>query len=253
MVEVKDPLQQVEGVGPKTASKLRSIGIENVESLALTPISLITTKVNVKYDQAFRMVNSARAIIGFNRDFVLASEVWEREKKRLRLSTGCKSLDELLMGGVETQAITEFAGDYGVGKTSICHKLSVMVQLPTSEGGLNGSALYIDTEGTFSARRIWQIADSLGLNVDEVLSRIIVSRVYSSDHQDLVLNHAFKLCKDENVKLVVVDSVISHFRSEYIGREMLADRQQKLNNYLHRLLKLAEVYNLAAVVTNQAQ
>ncbi|MEM3746460.1 MAG: hypothetical protein QXN67_03195 [Thermoproteota archaeon] len=54
-------------------------------------------------------------------------------------------------------------------------------------------------------------------------------------------------------KLVVVDSVISHFRGEYLGRETLADRQQKLNLYMHKLLRLAEILNLAVVVTNQAQ
>lgn len=250
---MKDPLEQVDGVGPKTALKLRNLGVENVESLALTPISLITSKAKVKYEQALKMVDSARALIGFNKDFVRASDVWEMEKSRRRCTTGCKALDELLMGGVETQAITEFVGEFGVGKTSICHKLAVLVQLPLDQGGLEGSTLYFDTEGTFSARRIWQIAEALGLDANKALGKIIISRVYSSDHQSLLLNHAFKLCKDENVKLVVVDSVISHFRSEYIGREMLAERQQRLNNYLHRLLKLAELYNLAVVVTNQAQ
>ena len=250
---MKDPLEQLDGVGPKTAIKLRGIGIENIESLALTPISQITSKTDIKYNQASKMVKSARTLIGFNKDFIHAHELWEKEKSRKRCSTGCKALDKLLVGGIETQAITEFVGEYGVGKTSICLKLAVMAQLPSEKGGLEGSTLYFDTEGTFSARRVWQIAEAMKLDPNPVLNKIIISKVYSSDHQDLLLNHAFKICKDENVKLVIVDSVISHFRSEYIGREMLAERQQRLNNYLHKLLKLAEIYNLAVVVTNQAQ
>jgi DNA repair protein RadA len=43
----------------------------------------------------------------------------------------------------------------------------------------------------------------------------------------------------------------AHFRSEYLGREMLAERQQKLNSHLHRLIRLARAFNAAAVVTNQ--
>ena len=61
------------------------------------------------------------------------------------------------------------------------------------------------------------------------------------------------LCKENNVKLVVVDSMISHFRGEYSGRENLAERQQLLNHYLHKLIRLAEAYNIAVVVTNQVQ
>lgn len=52
-------------------------------------------------------------------------------------------------------------------------------------------------------------------------------------------------------KLIIVDSIISHFRAEYIGRGTLATRQQKLNRHLHRLLRTAEIHNIPVVVTNQ--
>jgi len=250
---MKDPLEELEGVGEKTASKLNAIGITSIEALAITPIQEITSKTDIKHDAAFKIVNKAREHVGLKSDFVSALEIWEKQKTKMRCSTGCQALDQLLAGGIETQAITEFAGEYGSGKTTICKKLCVMSQLPSEKGGLSGSVLYFDTEGTFSSLRIQQIAEAMKLDPETILGRIIVSRAYTSDHQAFLLDHAFKISKDENVKLVVVDSVVSHFRSEYIGRESLAERQQRLNNYMHKLLRLAELYNLAVVVTNQAQ
>jgi len=67
----------------------------------------------------------------------------------------------------------------------------------------------------------------------------------------LIVDKASKIVEEEKVKLIVVDSLISHFRGEYVGREMLSERQQKLNQHIHKLLRLAEFYNCAVVITNQ--
>ena len=166
-------------------------------------------------------------------------------------SSGVRGLDELLEGGVETQAITEFIGEFGAGKTQLCHQLAVMVQLPVEQGGLEAKALYIDAEGTFRPERIIQIAKYRKQNPEKTLENIIYARAYNSDHQMLLVDEAKKLIEKENIKLVVVDSLISHFRSEYPGRENLAARQQKLNRHISQLLRLATVYNLAVIVTNQ--
>ena len=56
-----------------------------------------------------------------------------------------------------------------------------------------------------------------------------------------------------NIRLVIVDSLTAHFRAEYVGREALASRQQKLNQHLHTLQNLANTYNTAVFVTNQVQ
>jgi DNA repair protein RadA len=149
--------------------------------------------------------------------------------------------------------MTELIGEYATGKTQLCLTLCVTAQLPKDQGGLEGNALFIDTEGTFSSERVYQIASEKGLDPQKVLENIIVSRAYTSDHQRLLIDHLFKVCAEEKVKLVVIDSMIGHFRGEYIGRENLAERQQKLNQCLHKLLRLAEIYNMAVVVTNQVQ
>jgi len=160
-------------------------------------------------------------------------------------------LDELLGGGLETQTITEFYGEYGSGKSQTCHQLCVNVQLPPERGGLGGAALYIDTENTFRTERIIQMAQHLGLNPDEVVKNIIFAEAYTSDHQMFLVENADKVVKENGIRLIIVDSLTAHFRSEYLGREMLAERQQKLNKHLHKLIRLARAFNAVAVVTNQ--
>lgn len=169
----------------------------------------------------------------------------------LRLATGSKALDELLGGGLETQTITEFYGEYGSGKSQMCHQLCVNVQLPPGQGGLNGGVLYVDTENTFRTERIVQMAKNLGLDPESVTKNIIVAEAYTSDHQMFLLEKSDSIIKENNIRLIIVDSLTAHFRSEYIGREMLASRQQKLNKHMHRLIRLARAFNTAAVVTNQ--
>ncbi len=135
--------------------------------------------------------------------------------------------------------------------TQLGHQLSVNVQLPPDQGGLNGSAVYIDTEGTFRWERIEMMSRAKGLDPDEAMDRIYYIRAINSDHQMAIVEELRTMIPERNIKLVVVDSVTGHFRAEYPGRENLAVRQQKLNKHLHQLQTLAEVYNIAVVVTNQ--
>ncbi len=244
-------IQDLDGVGPVTAGKLRAAGFDSVESLAIAPVRELVEKATLETSVALKVSRAARQTI--QTDFVTAKQLWERRKTLLRLSLGSSNLDKLLGGGLETQAITEFVGEFGAGKSQICMKLSINAQQGSTEGGLEGRVLFIDTEGTFSAQRVFQMAQASGLEAEKVLDGILYSRVYNSDHQVLTVDHAFKVCKEENVKLLVVDSVLSHFRGEYIGRESLSERQQRLNSHLHKLLRIAQALNMAVVITNQVQ
>ena len=169
-----------------------------------------------------------------------------------KITTGSTSLNNLLGGaGIETQAITEAAGAFGSGKTQLGLQLAVNVQLPVEKGGLNGACLFIDTESTFRPERVKQLAEAQNLDVEKVLQNIYVAKAYNSDHQVVLAEKAKDIIKEKNIKLVIIDSLTAHFRAEYSGRGMLADRQQKLNKYLHDLMKIAEQRNLAVMVTNQ--
>jgi DNA repair protein RadA len=252
--ELKPPRRQYEfiedlpGVGPATAQKLRELGYHTVESLAMATAREMEP-AGVSEKKAFQIIEAARSAIGVS--FIRADELYKMRQSVLRLTSGNKGLDKLLGGGLETQTITEFYGEYGSGKSQICHQLCVNVQLPPERGGLNGGALYIDTESTFRLERIVQMARFLGLEPDSVVKNIIYAEAYTSDHQMFLLENADEVIKANNIKLIIIDSLTAHFRSEYIGREMLAPRQQKLNRHMHKLIGLARAFNAVAVVTNQ--
>jgi DNA repair protein RadA len=95
------------------------------------------------------------------------------------------------------------------------------------------------------------MSQNLGLDPESVVKNIIVAEAYTSDHQMFLLENSDSIIKENNIRLIIVDSLTSHFRSEYLGREMLAERQQKLNKHMHKLIRLARAFNAAAVVTNQ--
>jgi DNA repair protein RadA len=241
-------LEDLPGVGPATAQKLRDMGFHTVESLAMaTARGLEPAGISEK--KALAIIETARSCI--NVSFIRADELLKMRQNVLRLTSGSKVVDRLIDGGLETQTITEFYGEYGSGKSQICHQLCVNVQLPPERGGLNGSALYIDSENTFRAERIVSMAKHLELDPEQVVKNIIYAEAYTSDHQMFLLDNADEVIKMNNVKLVIVDSLTAHFRSEYIGREMLAPRQQRLNKHMHKLIGLARAFNTVAVVTNQ--
>jgi DNA repair protein RadA len=246
-----DDLESLAGVGSTTASKLRAAGYTTIEAVAVTPPREIMERTNIGFNTILKIQEAARQMI--TTDFKTAEEFYEKRKTMKKCTTGSKKLNEALGGGIETQALTEFIGEFGSGKTQICFMLSVTSQLPHDQGGLEGSVAFIDTEGTFMPERVYQIASARGLDPQAIAKNIHVARAYNSSHQCLLIDRLFTLCPENNIKLVIIDSMISHFRGEYVGRENLAARQQKLNQYLHKLVRLTDAYNIAVVVTNQVQ
>jgi len=241
-------LEEIPGIGPATINKLKEIGFKTVESLSTaTTAELVSAGLGESIaEKVIEAARKSRAIT-----FVRGDELVELRKNIKKLSTGCSSLDNLLDGGIETQSLTEFYGEFGSGKSQLCHQLCVTVQLEEAQGGLSGNALYIDTEATFRPERVQQIAPRFGVKPSEVLKGIVYAEAYTSNHQVVLLENADEVIKENNIKLIIVDSVMSHFRSEYIGREMLANRQQQLNKHLHKLMRLSRAFNMAAVITNQ--
>lgn len=248
-------LSDMEGVGPVTKKKLEDAGIHNLMDLVVRgPVELGEIS-SMTPDTCEKIVTIARTQLAesgaITKDFATASEIYKRRQNIGKITTSTESLDRLLGGGVETQAITEVFGEFGSGKTQFCHTLCVMTQKPKDEGGLDGNVLYIDTEGTFRPERVVTIAQAHGMDPAKALERIIVARAYNSSHQVLILEEAGKTIQEENIKLIVSDSTTGLFRAEYLGRGTLASRQQKLGRYIRLLARIAETYNCAVVATNQ--
>ena len=248
----KEPkLTDLPGIGSAVAAKLESAGIYEMMSLAVMSPNVLADVAGVGPAVARKAIQAARNMLDLG--FTDGAEYAKRRENVLYITTGSKNLDGLLGGrGVEGRAITECFGAYGSGKTQVGLSLAVNVQLPIEQGGANGKAVFIDTEGTFRPARIKQISDKMGANSEKVLKNIFVARAFNSDHQILLLEKIGEMIKNgEPIKLLIIDSLTAHFRAEFAGRGQLADRQQKLNKYLHDLMKLAETHNLAVYVTNQ--
>lgn len=237
------------GVGEKIADKLKSAGYIDMMAVAAASPMELSNAAEIGEATASKIIYAARETleIGFEK----ATTILERRMKLGKISTGSKNFDALLGGGIETQSITETHGAFSSGKSQLGFQLAVNVQLPKEKGGLNGNCLFIDCENTFRPERIKQMAESMGLNAKDILENIQIARAYNSDHQVILTEKSGEMIKEKNIKLLIVDSVTSLFRSDYSGRGELAARQQKLNRHLHTLQRLSEVYNLAVYVTNQ--
>ena len=250
-------IQDIEGIGPTTAKKLKEAGIVSVMDLAVTTAEELAVDINASKESAAAFIIAAQKLLRdskvLEKEFVTADAALEKRRSLLRCSTGSTALDELLLGGIETQAVTEFYGEFGSGKSQICHTLCVMARQPIKLGGLDGGTIYIDTEGTFRPERVQDIARARGYDSIDVLKNIAVCKVYNSSHLELIVKNLGKYVDDFKAKLVIIDSVISLHRAEFAGRGTLADRQQRLNTMLHKIIRLAEIYNIAIVLTNQVQ
>ena len=250
-------IEDIEGIGPTTAKKMREAGVNSVMELATAVPDELCADIGGSKETAATFIMAAQKFLResgvLDNEFTTADVELEKRKSLLRCSTGAKVLDELLRGGIETQAITEFYGEFGSGKSQICHTLCVTSQLPVQEGGLDGGVILIDTEGTFRPERVDQIARSRGLDPEQILKRIAICKAYNSSHLELIVKSIGKYIDDFKAKMIIIDSVISLHRAEFAGRGTLADRQQRLNGIMHKLVRIAEIYNVDIVLTNQVQ
>ena len=244
-------LTDIPGIGPAVASKLEAAGIYDLMGLAVMSPTDLAELAGVGQAVARKAIQAARKMMSLG--FTDAAEFDRKRQDVHYISTGSENLNKLLGGkGIESRAMTEAYGAYGSGKSQLGFVLAVNVQLPKEKGGANGKAVVIDTEGTFVPSRIRQIAEGIGANPEKVLKNILIARAFNADHQILLLDKITELIKEgEPIRLLIVDSLTAHFRAEFSGRGQLADRQQKLNRYLHQLMKLAEQHNIAIYVTNQ--
>ncbi|WP_254272979.1 DNA repair and recombination protein RadA [Haloarcula marina] len=282
-MSASEDLEDLPGVGPATAEKLKDNGFDSYQGIAVASPGELSNTADIGESSAADIINAARdaADIG---GFETGSTVLERREQIGKLSWGVDEVDELLGGGVETQSITEVYGEFGAGKSQVTHQLAVNVQLPAEHGGLEGSTIFIDSEDTFRPERIDQMVkgqtdevleDTMVLHgvaeegeadatdeamldelVESVLDKIHVAKAFNSNHQILLAEKAQEIASETQedefpVRLLAVDSLTAHFRAEYVGRGELAERQQKLNKHLHDLMRVGDLNNTAVLVTNQ--
>ena len=243
-------IENLPRIGPKGLQKLQEAGYNDLRDLARISPKELADACEITEATARNYILKAGETTGIG-NFRTAEEASERQKSKETITTGSKMLNELLGGGVKTQEITEAYGAFSSGKSQLGFQLAVNVQMPKEKGGLNSQCVFIDTEGTFSAERVSQLAEARGLDPKKVLRNILVARALHSDHQVMLIDKVREMVKEKQIKLIIIDSFTSLFRVDFSGRGELAPRQQKLNKHIHELQMLAEDYNIAVYVTNQ--
>ncbi|EPY29269.1 DNA repair protein RAD51 [Strigomonas culicis] len=244
-------VQQLEnyGVASGDIKKLMESGFYTIESIAYAPKKAILAVKGISENKAEKIMSECAKLVPMG--FTSAINYHEVRKEIVVISTGSRELDKLLGGGVETGSITELFGEFRTGKTQLCHTLCVTCQMPISQGGAEGMALYIDTEGTFRPERLIAVAERYKLDPQDVLANVACARAFNTDHQQQLLLQASAMMAENRFALIIVDSATALYRTDYSGRNELASRQMHLGKFLRSLHNLAEEYGVAVVVTNQ--
>ncbi|ODN92062.1 meiotic recombinase Dmc1 [Cryptococcus wingfieldii CBS 7118] len=249
--ESVDELQQ-HGINALDIAKLKAAGIVTIVGVAQTPRKNLLKIKGLSEAKVEKLKETCPKMLP--PPFLTGTEIADKRQNVVYITTGSKSVDAMLGGGIATQSITEIFGEYRTGKTQLCHTLCVATQLPEDQGGGAGKVAYIDTEGTFRPDRVRAVADRFGVDSGMALDNVLCARAWSSEQQcDLLVDLAIRFVEDRSYKLLIVDSIMNLFRQDYSGRGELSERQQKLNQFLARLQKLSEEFNLAIVLTNQVQ
>ncbi|XP_053690330.1 DNA repair protein RAD51 homolog A [Sabethes cyaneus] len=240
---------EVNGITAQDIRKLAEAGFHTVEAVAFAPKKQLLAIKGISEAKADKILLEATKLVPMG--FTTATDYHQKRSEIIQLTTGSKELDKLLGGGIETGSITELFGEFRTGKTQLCHTLAVTCQLPVSQNGGEGKCLYIDTEGTFRPERLLAVAERYKLVGADVLDNVAYARAYNSDHQMQLLVQASAMMAESRYALLIVDSATALFRTDYSGRGELNARQVSLGKFLRMLLRLADEFGVAVVITNQ--
>jgi len=245
------PISRLEAFGITSSDirKFEEAGFHTVESIAYSTKKQLIGIKGISEAKADKVLAEASKLVVMG--FTTASEFHAQRADIIKITTGSQELDKLLEGGIETGSITEIFGEFRTGKTQICHQLAVTCQLPIDQGGSEGKCLYIDTEGTFRPERLLAVAERYNLSGQDVLDNVAFARAYNTDHQTQLLIQASAMMAESRYALLIVDSATSLYRTDYSGRGELSARQMHLAQFLRALLRLADQFGIAVVVTNQ--
>lgn len=147
-------------------------------------------------------------------------------------------LDELLGGGIRTRTITQIYGPPGSGKTNIA------LQAAVNAARMGKRVVFIDPESGFSEKRLEQM---VGKDKEKILKKIILFEPENFEEQGKIISSLWNL---DDVGLVIVDSIVYHYRLE-MDQENPRPLSQELGRQVAELLNLARKKNLAVLITNQ--
>jgi len=249
--EKLDELKQLPGIGPKTAQDLMDAGIDSLEAVAIQRPDELMAILGWNRLKSKEAINKAKELA---LDTAMSFRTLRKFKEEITdkidfISTGSKTLDDLIGGGIATNELTGLKGPQATGKTQIAMTAAVMTIR------LGRKVAWIETEpNTFKDARFLEIAEGRGIDVDidDDIYVLDAKQVGTVNHQFLAYQLVERLIKRGNdIGLIVIDSFSTHFRNFYTDRTMLRDRSVETGRHLGFLQTLAANYNLAVLMTCQ--
>jgi DNA repair protein RadA len=186
-------LESLHDVSQHLLDKLEGVGIQSVSDLATKTVPELLEEYYSNYEDARGIdeetisnlvMRAKRKLIEdeLQKEFSTAEDFLELRKNLIKFTSGSHAFDLFLGGGIETQALTEIAGEFGSGKSQLCYTICVTANGGSPDNGI----IFVDSENTFRAERIHQIAESRGLDAEEIMKKIFVCRIYYSAHLEAV-------------------------------------------------------------------
>ncbi|KAI8600289.1 P-loop containing nucleoside triphosphate hydrolase protein [Dissophora ornata] len=233
---------------------LRS-GYGTVEELRAAPIGDLASELKLSTDQIRELQHQLHP----------SYQTLEHEKKWSPITTSSTAIDALFRGGqgIPPGKITEICGLSGSGKTQLGLQLCINAQIPCPNGA-GGTSIYVDTEGSFVARRVAQMAmscsdklsgveDSTGsgttMDAESIMQGIQYCRVHSPVELIAMIRALDGIVQAHpKTKLIVVDSISFLFRSNFSDMNL---RTKLVANVGRQLAALAREYDVAVLVINQ--
>ena len=203
-------LEQIKGMGPATIEKLENAGVGTLMSLAVCSPPEVATTAGISESVARKLIKNSREHLKLG--FEKATDYARKRDRIEKIGIGCDNFNNMLDGGFESGCITEVYSRFGCGKTQLAHLAVVNALIEDKEN----KAIFIDSENTFRPDRVKDFAEANKLNIDDVMNRIFVARAFNSDHQMLLIDEVEKMLQSNaSYRIIVVDSLTSHFRSEF--------------------------------------
>ena len=160
-----------------------------------------------------------------------------------KVSTGCSSLDKLLGGGLPSDGVSLVYGEAETGKSS----LAIQCAVNCARAGLK--TIFVDSDGTFSSRRLSQIAYH---DYEKISPLIILIKPTTFQEQVQALDHLEKYMT-KKVGLLVVDTITSLYRVELGDQKETFERNRELNRQIAYLAEIATSRRVATLITSQVR
>ncbi|KAF8753528.1 Rad51 [Rhizoctonia solani] len=236
-------IAQVPELPDETRNLLTKANLKNYIDVVTLSASDLATKLRVPLEKAQAVLQQIHSAFTPETHVIRLKDAGGDPRHDLlgsTFTTGDDAIDSLLGGGFTIGQVHEITGEAASGKSQLALQLSLTVQLPESEHGLNGSSLYLTTLNRLSTSRLLEMISShpvLSAHQSTVsLDNIATQHAPDVDKLTVLLTTLLpvhvKTCRDRGcpLRLLVIDSMTALFRDKQANQpQTLYARSESLN------------------------